>query len=79
MVPGLGGGPCSYLDQCVFALQGGDDVFEWLKLDFKRHYDVRIGPEGPIWGKIGLHLLNVNSGWADIGSTNFKWGYPILV
>lgn len=44
MVPGLGGGPCSYLDQCVFALQGGDDVFEWLKLDFKRHYDGNRAP-----------------------------------
>ena len=48
MVQALGGGPCSYLDQCVFALQGGEDVFRWLQQDFKRHYDVRIGPEGPI-------------------------------
>ena len=65
MVPDLGGGPCSYLDQCVFALQDGEDVFKWLKLDFKRHYDVRIAQQGPIWGKIGLPYMctcNVNSG-----------------
>lgn len=39
-VSGLGGGQCSYLDQCVFALLGSEDVFDWLKEDFKRHYNV---------------------------------------
>ncbi len=38
--PKEGGGQCSYMDQCVFALLGADDVFEWLKGDFARHYDV---------------------------------------
>ena len=39
-VQGLAGGQCSYLDQCVFALLGSEDVFEWLQEDFRRHYDV---------------------------------------
>jgi hypothetical protein len=39
---GMGSGQCSYLDQCVFALLHGDDVFDWLKVDFKRHYNVSI-------------------------------------
>ena len=41
-VSGLAGGQCSYLDQCVFALLGSDDVFDWLKEDFERHYNVSI-------------------------------------
>ena len=41
-IEGLSAGQCSYLDQCVFALQGANDVFEWLKEDFRRHYDVSI-------------------------------------
>jgi len=43
-VSGLGSGQCSYLDQCVFALLGSDDVFEWLQEDFKRHYDTNRAP-----------------------------------
>ena len=39
-VEGLASGQCSYLDQCVFALLGSEDVFEWLQEDFRRHYDV---------------------------------------
>ena len=34
------GGQCSYLDQCVFSYLTGDDVFEWLKEDFYRYYNV---------------------------------------
>lgn len=39
----LGGGRCSYLDQCVFAHFTSDDVFDWLKEDFNRHYEVGTG------------------------------------
>ena len=35
------GGQCSYLDQCVFTYQTPDDVFNWLKEDFLRHYEAR--------------------------------------
>lgn len=48
---GLGGGQCSYLDQCVFALLGAEDVFEWLVEDFKRHYDVSINHSNPMQSK----------------------------
>jgi len=43
-VQGLLGGQCSYLDQCVFALLGSEDVFEWLQEDFRRHYDSNRAP-----------------------------------
>ena len=36
------GGQCSFLDQCVFAHQDKEDVFNWLKEDFLRHYNVRL-------------------------------------
>jgi len=43
-VEGLASGQCSYLDQCVFALLGSEDVFEWLQEDFRRHYDGNRAP-----------------------------------
>jgi hypothetical protein len=38
----LGGGRCSYLDQCVFAHFTSDDVFEWIQEDFNRNYKVNL-------------------------------------
>merc|ERR1712086_119325 len=43
-IRGLASGQCSYLDQCVFALLGSEDVFEWLQEDFRRHYDGNRAP-----------------------------------
>ena len=34
------GGSCSYLDQCIFAHFDENDVFNWLKEDFLRFYEV---------------------------------------
>ncbi len=34
------GGICTYLDQCVFTYQTEDTVFNWIKEDFNRHYEV---------------------------------------
>ncbi len=36
------GGVCYHLDQCVFTHQTSDHVFEWLKEDFNRHYEVSV-------------------------------------
>ena len=36
----LGSGFCDFLDQCIFTYQSKEDVFEWLKEDFKRYYEV---------------------------------------
>eukprot|EP00095_Tigriopus_kingsejongensis_P011424 maker-scaffold953_size76948-snap-gene-0.7 protein:Tk11424 transcript:maker-scaffold953_size76948-snap-gene-0.7-mRNA-1 annotation:"conserved hypothetical protein" len=35
---------CTHLDQCVFNFQSGDDIFEWLKEDFARHYETNRAP-----------------------------------
>jgi hypothetical protein len=40
-VEDLSGGACSYMDQCAFAYFDEDDVFDWLKEDFLRFYEVR--------------------------------------
>lgn len=39
-----GGGQCPYFDQCVFTHQTSDDVFEWMKKDFMRHYEGNRAP-----------------------------------
>ena len=35
----LEGGFCPYLDQCVLTYLSEDEVLQWLKTDFHRHYD----------------------------------------
>ena len=35
------GGVCSYMDQCIFSHLDDEDVFEWLKKDFMRFYEVK--------------------------------------
>jgi len=43
-VEGFVSGHCPYLDQCVFTHQDSDDVYEWLKEDFLRHYNTNKAP-----------------------------------
>ncbi|KAB7497293.1 hypothetical protein Anas_01331 [Armadillidium nasatum] len=38
------GGYCPYLDQCGLNFFSENDVFEWLKSDFHRHYDKNRAP-----------------------------------
>ncbi|XP_023346591.1 uncharacterized protein LOC111715488 [Eurytemora carolleeae] len=43
-VEGFVAGHCPYLDQCVFTNMDSDDIFEWLKEDFLRHYTTNKAP-----------------------------------
>lgn len=36
------GGTCTYFDQCVFTFQTKENVFDWIKEDFLRHYEVAV-------------------------------------
>jgi len=43
-VEGFIAGHCPYLDQCVFTHMDKEDIFEWLKEDFLRHYETNRAP-----------------------------------
>ena len=43
-VEGYLGGHCPFLDQCVFTHMSREEIFEWLKEDFDRHYNTNRAP-----------------------------------
>jgi len=43
-VEGYIGGHCPFIDQCVFTHMGKEDILEWLKEDFNRHYTTNRAP-----------------------------------
>jgi len=43
-VEGFTAGHCPYLDQCVFTHMDTEDILDWLKEDFLRHYETNRAP-----------------------------------